>query len=101
MTHLNAKHPFMHLLKFGPPFPLKPEQWARVSEKMRLSPRQARIVELVLRDLSTKQIAYVMGIGEPTIKTHLERIGVRTRTRGRIQLAMRVMEISHDRRRQS
>ena len=61
-----------------------------------LSPRQVRIVELVLCDYSTKEIARILRIGVPTIKTQLDRISARTGTRGRMQLAMHVLRLSHE-----
>ncbi|HEV3417188.1 MAG TPA: helix-turn-helix transcriptional regulator [Pirellulales bacterium] len=84
------------VLKTIPPLPLDAHHWVAVVAEMRLSSRQARIVELVLRDQTDKQIAQVMGIGEPTVKTYLARIAVRTGTRGRMQLAMRVLAVSHE-----
>ena len=62
---------------------------------MRLSSQQAKVVELVLRSASRKQIATILGITEPTLKTYLDRIAARTGTRGPMQLAMRVLAISH------
>ena len=48
-----------------------------------------------MRDQSDKQIARIMGLAIPTIRTYLQRIGVRMGTCGRMQLAMRVLEVSH------
>jgi DNA-binding NarL/FixJ family response regulator len=78
-----------------PPFPLTVDHWQRIVDALEFSPQQARIVELVLRGLCDKQIAAVMGIGEPTIRTYLSRIFARTETHGRMQLALRVLDISH------
>ncbi len=36
-----------------------------------------------------------MEISEPTIRTYLQRISARTRTHGRMELAMRVLAVSH------
>jgi len=82
-------------LKTFPPLPLDDGHWQAIVRAMQLSPQQARIVELVLRGLCDKQIAAVMGIGEPTIRTYLQRISERTQTRGRMELAMRVLAVSH------
>ena len=81
--------------KSPPPLPLAPDHWAAIVLQMGLSPRQALIVEWVLRDQSNKQIARIMNLGEPTIKTYLGRIGIRTGTEGRMQLAMHVLVLSH------
>jgi DNA-binding NarL/FixJ family response regulator len=84
------------ICKLPPPLPLDAEKWAAVATAMGLSRQQTRVAELVLCDRSTKQIARVMKIGGRTVKTHLERIGERIGTHGRMQLAMRVLAISHE-----
>jgi len=82
-------------LKNFPPLPLDDGHWRAIVDAMQLSAQQARIVELVLRGLCDKQIAAAMGISEPTIRTYLLRISAKTRTHGRMELAMHVMAISH------
>jgi DNA-binding CsgD family transcriptional regulator len=79
-----------------PLLPLTADHWEAICEAMQLSPQQARVVELVLRSAPQKQIAAVMGISEPTLKTYLDRIASRTGTRGRMQLAMHVLGVSHE-----
>jgi len=83
------------ILAAAPPLPLAADHWQAVVEIMGLSAQQARITELILRDLSDKQIALVLGISESTVETHKERIRYRTGARGRMQLAMQVLAISH------
>ncbi len=78
-----------------PPLPLDDGHWRAIVAEMQLSQQQAKIVELVLRGLCDKQIAAAMAISEPTIRTYLLRISAKTRTRGRMELAMRVMAVSH------
>jgi DNA-binding NarL/FixJ family response regulator len=78
-----------------PPLPLAADHWQKVVDALEISPQQARIVELVVRGLCDKQIATVMGIGEPTIRTYLSRVFARTGTHGRMGLALRVLEVSH------
>jgi DNA-binding NarL/FixJ family response regulator len=80
----------------APPAPLDHQQWADVSCRLGLSPQQTRVVELVLDDKSTCQIARNLGVRETTIKTYLERIAARTHTRGRMQLAMHVWKMSQN-----
>jgi DNA-binding NarL/FixJ family response regulator len=81
---------------FYPPLPLEPPHWQAVVRAMRLSPRQSKVVELLLRGMCDKQIAVTMGISEPTIRTYLDRIWARTRSHGRMELAMRVLAVSHE-----
>lgn len=78
-----------------PPLPLDPALWEAIFAALGLSPRQAQVVELMLRGMCDKQIAASMGISEPTIRTYLDRIWARTRTHGRMELAMRVLAVSH------
>lgn len=79
-----------------PPLPLTPLHWQAVVQAMHLSPQQARIVALVVRGLCDKQIASVLGISEPTVRTYLQRIAARTHTHGRMELALRVLAVSHE-----
>jgi DNA-binding NarL/FixJ family response regulator len=79
-----------------PPLPLSDGHWVAIVRSLQLSPRQAKIVELTLRGACNKQIAAAMHITEPTLKTYQQRISVRTRTRGRMELAMRVLAVSHE-----
>jgi DNA-binding CsgD family transcriptional regulator len=79
-----------------PPLPLHRDHWQAIYLALRLSPKQAQVVELVLRGLCDKQIAQTMGIGEPTVRTYLDRISARTRTHGRMELAMKVLAVSHE-----
>ena len=82
------------ILASAPPLPLSSTQWQDVVKALGLSRRQARVAELALRDLCNKQIAVVMGISEKTVETHLERAGRRAGGSGRMQLAMRVLEVA-------
>lgn len=78
-----------------PPLPVNERLLQATLKALHLSPTQAKIVEWILRDASNRQIAAELGISESTLKTHQQRISARTGTRGRMQLAMRVMATSH------
>jgi DNA-binding CsgD family transcriptional regulator len=78
-----------------PPLPVDADHWAAIVKRIGLSAQQAKVLELTLRGQSVKQIARIMGIAEPTIKTYQERIATRTGTSGRMQLAMHVLAVSH------
>ena len=78
-----------------PPLPLAADHWQAVVEAMGISEQQAKVVELVLRDLRTKEVVAVTGLSEGTVKDYLKRVGKRTGTRGRVQLAMYVLALSH------
>ena len=84
-----------NILDRSPTFPLAAEHWESIVKTLKLSPQQAQIVEMMLRDLSDRQIAIVLGISESTIRTHTERIRHRTGAGSRMQLARLVLEVSH------
>jgi DNA-binding NarL/FixJ family response regulator len=84
------------LLADLPALPLHPGHWRAIFTALHLSPKQAQVVELLLRGLCDKQIAQAMGIREPTVRTYLDRISARTRTHGRMELAMKVLAVSHE-----
>ena len=83
------------ILAAAQPLPIEPRNWQKIVKSIGLSEKQSQIVELMLRDLSDREIALVLGISESTVETHQERIGRRTGTRGRMQLAMHVLAVSH------
>lgn len=83
------------MLATAPALPLAPTHWAALVEAMGLAPQEARTAELVLRGFAYKEIAVVMEIEPPTIRTYLARIEAKTKTRGRMELAMHVLALSH------
>ena len=84
------------LLDSVAPLPLAPDHWAAIVAAMGLAPQEAKSAELVLRGLNYKQIAAVLGIEPPTIRTYLSRVEAKTRTHGRMELAMHVLALSHE-----
>jgi DNA-binding NarL/FixJ family response regulator len=78
-----------------PFLPIETEHWLAIVRSMQLSPQQARIVELLLRGMCLKQIAEAMSIGQPTVRTYLDRVFDRTGTHGRMEMALHVLGISH------
>lgn len=60
-----------------------PREWEVTPAELGLTQRQGEILALVLRGLSNKRIAQMLGISESTVKEHLtgimERLGVRSR----------------------
>ncbi|MFZ0184026.1 MAG: helix-turn-helix transcriptional regulator [Nitrosotalea sp.] len=78
-----------------PPLPLDAAQWEMIFDFLGLSPKQAEITRLLLRSGARRQIAEALNISEPTLKTHLDRIYARTGASDPMQLAMRVLAVSH------
>jgi DNA-binding CsgD family transcriptional regulator len=79
----------------SPPLPLTPSHWAAIVAAMGLAPQEARTAELILRGLCYKQIAAVMRLGPPTIRTYFSRIEAKLGIKGQMALAMHVMALSH------
>lgn len=88
--------PETNVLAQAPPIPLEASHWQATLDNLGLKGRLAEIVELTLRDLSDKQIAFILEISESTLETHRLRINLRLGVRGRMQLAMRVLNASHE-----
>ncbi len=70
--------------------------WQAIVQALGLSSRQAEVTELVLRGACDKEIARMLSITEPTLRTYRERIAARTSTKNRMELAMRVLAVSHE-----
>ena len=56
------------------PLPLAADHWQAIADALNLSPRQAEIAELMARGARLKEIASLLGIGVPTVRTQQERI---------------------------
>lgn len=78
-----------------PPLPLDAAHLRAIYKAMRVSPRQASVIDLTLRDLSDAEIANYMGISISTVAIHRERIFARTGARTKMQIAMHVLAVSH------
>ncbi len=92
MSDSNSDSSIRKILAAAPPMPMSPRLWQTVVRAARLSPRQARVTELVMRGLGDRQIAVVMGLSEPTVRTYLTRLFKRFHASSRMELAMRIME---------
>src|SRR5688500_8990239 len=57
-----------------------------------LSQRQREILEQMLQGLSNSEIAFRIGVGSETVKTHVAQILQRLRARDRIDLLRRALE---------
>lgn len=63
----------------------------RLVATLDLPPQQTRIVVLLLQGKQDKEIASLMGLKVPTVRTHLGRLFARFRVSNRIGLAVAVM----------
>ncbi len=78
------------------PLPMAQSTWEAVALELALSPQQIRIVELILRDRSDKEIADELRLTVPTIRTHLARIFDRTGATSRLNLVLRIFSMVHN-----
>ena len=67
------------------------DQWERITEAMRVSPRQMEIVRCLFRGFGDKQIARHLGISVHTVRTHFDRLFLRCGAADRIELILRVV----------
>lgn len=67
---------------------LSDEEWTRLVRDLALSPRQAEIVEHLLRGESDKQIARSLGISVPTVRTHMGRLFQKFDLNDRVELVL-------------
>jgi DNA-binding NarL/FixJ family response regulator len=65
-------------------------EWMLISEALKLTTRQAQIVDLVLRGQRDKEIVARLGLEKTTIRTHLTDIFAKLKVNSRIELAYRV-----------
>ena len=67
-----------------------PEVSNLITRMKTLTPQQTRVLSMLARGLLNKQIAYELGVSEPTIKAHVSavlfKLGVDSRTQAVIQL---------------
>ncbi len=82
------------ILDDAPPLPMSPDLWRTILRDLALPPQLARVAELILRNLSNKQIALVMNLEKATIETYLDRIYRRTHVPNRCGLILYITKIA-------
>lgn len=76
-------------------FPLPPDKWHEIAARLKLSPTQRNIVELILRNRCDKQIERTLGMPHSTLRTHLKRIYLKAEVLDRQELILRLCAMSH------
>lgn len=61
----------------------------RATPSMALTPKQRRVLELVTRHLTNKEIAFAMGIGQETVKWHMKKLFLKLDATSRKQIVRR------------
>ena len=76
--------------------PLPLEKWQQIASALKLSPRQQRIVELILANFCDKQILAKLGGRQPTLRTQLKRVFARAGVEDRQGLVILILRMSHE-----
>lgn len=72
---------------------LNTEKWSAVAKELRLTPRQADVVRLVLQAKQNKEIAATLGLQTSTVRMHLRYTFVRLGVTDRMELALRILPL--------
>jgi DNA-binding NarL/FixJ family response regulator len=78
-----------------PSLPLPTDKLASIVAKLDLSPQQARVVELILRNCCDKEIAAAMQLKVSTVRTYLSRLFARLGVENRVALVLKIFLESH------
>ena len=73
--------------------PFDADTWWLVVKSLRLSPRLASTLEMLLRGLDDKGIAGALDIGLPTVRTYLERLRTRLAAKDRVGIVLAVFAL--------
>lgn len=76
--------------------PIDVESFERAVAKLALSPRQALIVDLLLRGMRDKQIAAELGSRVPTVRTHMARMFQRLGVADRVELILLIVAAARE-----
>jgi DNA-binding CsgD family transcriptional regulator len=71
-------------------FMLDPSAWVAVSRKLKLSPREFQIAQLVFQDRKEAAIARSLGMSPHTVRSHMERLYRKLGVRSRVELVLRI-----------
>ena len=66
------------------------QEWMLLAQELDLSPRQAEIVNNIMRAKSDKQIAQALGISQSTVRTHMTRLFEKFGLNDRVELLVHV-----------
>lgn len=74
---------------------LNAEEWQRIINVFKLSPQQARIVEMILQGKKHKQIALELSLSESTVQTYLGRLFARLGVADRTEMILHIFALTH------
>ncbi len=82
-----------------PPLPIPVDLWNRLAAELEFSPKQKKVVELILRNRCDKQIEAKLNMPHSTLRTHIKRIFHRAHIADRQELILLLLAKSHEIRR--
>lgn len=77
-----------------PPLPMDAATWQAIIDELALPPQQIRVVELILRGQQDKEIALLLDLSFPTVRTYLKRIFDRVEVSDRVGLVLRIFAMA-------
>jgi len=78
-----------------PPLPMPADKFTLIVKQMDLSPQQARVVELILRNCGDKEIAAEMQLQVSTVRTYIGRLFDRLGVENRLALVLKIFALLH------
>lgn len=78
------------------PLPITQSLFEELMKRFGFAPQQRRVCELILRGATDKVIARTLGIGEPTIRTYLDRMFRKASVGSRMELVLKLFAASHE-----
>ena len=71
---------------------LNQQAWAAIARRLRLSPRELQIAQLIFQDSKELAIADALGMSPHTVRTHMERLYRKLSVKSRVKLVLRITQ---------
>jgi DNA-binding CsgD family transcriptional regulator len=69
---------------------LTTQAWSAISRRLKLSPREVQIIQLVFHDQKEKKIAEKLGMSPHTVRSHMDRMHRKLGVKSRVELVLRI-----------
>lgn len=87
-----ADGPWVEMMKSDEYQTFSKTVWDSIKQTLSFSGRQEQICKLLLNGASDKQIASALGIGLPTVRTHLSRLFLKMHVQDRCELVLKLFQ---------
>ena len=71
---------------------LNQQAWTAIARRLRLSPREVQITQLIFQDSKELAIADGLGMSPHTVRTHMERLYRKLGVKSRVKLVLRITQ---------